>query len=288
MQVPAAPCPHPFHRHTRLYRNASMNTRTENRPNAQSDRLPEQPPTPAPRSSDPSERTGLSVAQIIGGSLAAATAAALGSRLGVVGTITGAALVSVVASLSGAVYTSSLRHTGDRVSAVLRTARGAQPVTGSDPRPARRVLVGAITVFALAAVAVTGFEALSGRSLDGSGGTTVGETVRGTTGGSTGGSGTELSPPPSGSPSRQTSPTTTATPPPTPVPSATPGETTGSEATLTGEPSPTASPSDQATSDSTPTAEPTSTGTSDPTGDGDAASGGSEASDGQDADPIVP
>jgi len=43
----------------------------------------------------------LSATQLIGGSLAAATAAALGSRLGVVGTIVGAALVSPLGSVVG-------------------------------------------------------------------------------------------------------------------------------------------------------------------------------------------
>jgi hypothetical protein len=59
----------------------------------------------------------LSATQLIGGSLAAATAAALGSRLGVVGTIVGAALVSVVSAVAGALYTQSLRRTQELIRA---------------------------------------------------------------------------------------------------------------------------------------------------------------------------
>lgn len=45
----------------------------------------------------------LSMTQIIGGSLAAATAAVLGSRLGVVGTIAGAMLISIISAVAGAI-----------------------------------------------------------------------------------------------------------------------------------------------------------------------------------------
>ena len=202
-----------------------MSTRTENRPPVRTDHP--QDPHPAQRAEP---KAGLSLAQTIGGSLAAATAAALGSRLGVVGTITGAAVVSVIASVAGALYTTSLRHTGQRVSTVLRTARSDRPgrpsVVRPVPRPVRlptrRVLVGALTVFVLAGVGVTAVEALSGRSLDGTaGGTTVGDTVdqpaSRSTGGSTGGPVTTPTPTPTSSATPSATPSTT-----TPRPSTTP------------------------------------------------------------------
>lgn len=58
---------------------------------------------------------GLSLAQLVGGSAASATAALLGSRLGTAGTIAGAALVSVVYAVASAAYTASLRRTKEVV-----------------------------------------------------------------------------------------------------------------------------------------------------------------------------
>jgi hypothetical protein len=57
----------------------------------------------------------LSATQIVGGALAAMTAAALGSRLSVAGTIVGAALASIIAAVAGSLYTASLRRTHDKV-----------------------------------------------------------------------------------------------------------------------------------------------------------------------------
>ncbi len=80
-------------------------------------------PSSTPPGQAPPERPkpALSITQVVGGALAAMTAAALGSRLSVAGTILGAALASVVAAVAGAVYTSSLRRTSTHVSAVWRT-----------------------------------------------------------------------------------------------------------------------------------------------------------------------
>jgi hypothetical protein len=256
-----------------------MNTRTEHRPSVtdhhDSEQLPAAPQS-RPETESPSPKTGLSPAQTLGGALAAATAAALGSRLGVVGTITGAALVSVIASLAGAVYTTSLRHTGRKVSTVLRTTRDGRPLsaglratTGPASNPAgltsgltaRRVLVGAATVFALTAGGVTAFEAASGRSLDGdAGGTTVGRTVESTTG-TTGGSGGSTEPA-TPTPSEVTTPSPSAS---EPSPSAETSEDSGTEETQTPSPTSTPSPTDTSTTDGTPSAEPTPSSTADPT-----------------------
>jgi hypothetical protein len=102
---------------------------------------PATPPASSPatplvtsQASSPGEprRFDLSLAQIVGGALAAMTAASLGSRLGVAGTIVGAALASIVAAVAGALYTASLRHTQHRVKTVFtgRIAEADGPSTG--------------------------------------------------------------------------------------------------------------------------------------------------------------
>ena len=53
----------------------------------------------------------LSATQVVGGALAAMTAAALGSQLSVAGTVVGAALASIIAAVAGSLYTASLRRT---------------------------------------------------------------------------------------------------------------------------------------------------------------------------------
>ena len=139
------------------------------------------------------ERLDLSVTQVLGGALAAMTAAALGSTIGVGGTIVGAALASVVAAVGGSLYTASLRHTREKVKTVW-TGRVAgtevaasvavvpedaaqsfapQPRTTGSTLPWRSILVGALAAFGLAAILITGFEALSGHALSGERGTTI-------------------------------------------------------------------------------------------------------------------
>jgi len=150
---------------------------------------------------------GLSITQVVGGALAAMTAAALGSRFSVEGTVISAALASVIAAVAGALYTASLRRTGETALAVLRrrqmnaggmasqstspqpvphgstaAAPGSLPsVSGAADRTAkasrRRTIVvssvvGALATFALAAGAVTVYEAITGHALSGGSGTT--------------------------------------------------------------------------------------------------------------------
>jgi hypothetical protein len=146
----------------------------------------------------------LSPAQVLGGALAAMTAAAIGSRLGAAGTIIGAAAASVVAAVASAVYTASLRHTQERVrtvwsgrwnsgtpgrvevisdradatAAVARpqhTARHRQePLSSAAVRLRwKRAVVGALLAFGIAAAVLTGFELISGHALSGGEGTTV-------------------------------------------------------------------------------------------------------------------
>jgi len=140
------------------------------------------------------KKLDLSLSQTLGGALAAMTAAALGSRLGVAGTIVGAAVASIIAGVAGAFYTASLRSTREKVKTVwsgriagteTRASVDVVPETPvwdeADPSPTSRprrslpwkaMLVGTVAAFVLAAVALTGFELLSGSALSGGGGTT--------------------------------------------------------------------------------------------------------------------
>lgn len=77
------------------------------------------PSTPPEADVPKPPKSSLSLTQVVGGALAAMTAAALGSRLSVAGTVVGAALASIVAAVAGALYTSSLRYTRDRASRVV-------------------------------------------------------------------------------------------------------------------------------------------------------------------------
>jgi hypothetical protein len=148
------------------------------------------------------KKLDLSLTQLLGGALAAMTAAALGSRLGVAGTITGAAVASIVAGVGGSLYTASLRTTREKVKTVwtgrvagtdTKTAVDVVPdapvwdapdAAVSEPRPSvltprrlavpwKAMTVAVLTVFVIAAAALTTFEALSGSALSGGKGTTI-------------------------------------------------------------------------------------------------------------------
>ncbi len=156
------------------------------------------------------KRVELSATQIAGGALAAMTAAALGSRLGLGGTILGAAIASITAGVASALYTASIRHTREKVKTVFTgriagsdvpasidlvpestpvTPHAAPMPSGNAPstrRPVKRrttvswksMLAGALAAFAIAAVALTGFELISGNALSGGKGTTIEQVTR--------------------------------------------------------------------------------------------------------------
>lgn len=154
----------------------------------------------------------LSFSKVLGGALAAMTAAGVGSRLSAAGTLIGAALASIVAAVAGAIYTASLKRTQEKVRTVLTdrisgptaTASNApteQPTTSkgwavSEPQGSthsvaawsspslpttaprkglnwKSVVVAALAIFAIAAAALTGFEVISGHALSGGQGTTI-------------------------------------------------------------------------------------------------------------------
>ena len=87
---------------------------------------------------DGDSRFGLSVIQIVASTAAAVTAAVIGSRLGVAGTLTGAALASIVSAVGAAVYGHSLLVTRRHMTKALRLVRptGATPTTPAGATPA--------------------------------------------------------------------------------------------------------------------------------------------------------
>ena len=147
----------------------------------------------------------LSATQVVGGALAAMTAAALGSQLSVAGTVVGAALASIIAAVAGSLYTASLRRTTDKVKTVWATQPnesedptvieivedreghvvgqhdhvvGSEPTGSPQPRPRlrlnwKRVAIGALAVFGIAAASLTVFELVTGSALSGGEGTTI-------------------------------------------------------------------------------------------------------------------
>ena len=146
----------------------------------------------------------LSVTQVIGGALAAITAAWLGSQLSAAGTLVGAALVSIVTAVGGALYTASIRRTREKVKTVFYTGQPnevdeptvidivadseghikgqrshlVEPEPAPSPRGPRtklnwkRVAVAALAIFGIAAVSLTAFELVTGHALSGGEGTT--------------------------------------------------------------------------------------------------------------------
>jgi len=78
---------------------------------------------------------GLTPAQVVGSALAAMSGAFLASWLGTTGTLVGAAVGSVVATIGAAIYTHSLRRTAEAVKRTAVQARHGVLLTGAVPRP---------------------------------------------------------------------------------------------------------------------------------------------------------
>ena len=229
----------------------------------------------------------LSPVQVMGGALAAMTAAGLGSRISVEGTVIGAALASVIAAVAGALYTASLRRTSAAVRGVIggrltQAGRISRPSTGSTAvapevlsEPAgtvktsartrrRRSLVlssviGAMAIFGIAGGALTMYEAIAGQALSGGSGTTFSQVQQDESENRS----TEKESP---APTESAEPSESADPTPTAEPSATPE----AESAPTTEPStessvePSGEPSDTAESEPSATAEAPSVESSQP------------------------
>src|SRR5438128_12346473 len=94
------------------------------------------------------KKTSLSAAQVAASALAAVSSAVVASFFGVAGTLIGAALASVITTVSASLYATSLKKTNERLRKVLTTGQNrptpattrALP-TSLDPRraPAKRL-----------------------------------------------------------------------------------------------------------------------------------------------------
>ncbi|WP_329455219.1 hypothetical protein [Streptomyces sp. NBC_01497] len=270
-------------------------------------------------------RLDLSVPQVAGSAVAAIAAAVGASQLDVYGTIIGAGVVSVIATCGGSVFHYLFRRTGEhlRDAADQARPRGRQ-VLAADGRPApaagrglpdtldvldgdygeatthrtkrrgwKRPVLGAVVVFLVAMICITGFELAAGHDLTGNARTTIGSVVGG-------GSGTRHSPSPaqpstgnSGGGRQDGSTGTSGGAGPSTSPGAGDGRGQGSGQgdgqspgngghTPSGDPTPSSSsPPDSGQTPSAPTPTPSTSAGSGVSGDGqsdpDAATGGANA-----------
>jgi hypothetical protein len=192
------------------------------------------------------------IVQVLAAAMAAITAALLGSTLGVAGTVVGAGLASVITTVGGELYLRSLQRTrdaalkarevltvpgrrrvldpADQETVRLKPSEDGEEQSGRKFKPRWAVIAGvSVVAFAVALVAITGFEGATGKSFGGGTGTTIGKII--------GGGQAQEQPrekqdtPPTTSPSEtrddqpETTPSTTPTTPATPT---TPPSTTTS------------------------------------------------------------
>jgi hypothetical protein len=114
---------------------------------------------------------GVSVAQISSGALASVTAAVVASYFGIGGTLIGAAITSVVATLGGALYKQSIERAQTKVLIRRNPQTGVvtreivPPTAGQSPRRFRLrwgpIGIAIVLVFALALGSITAFEAVA-------------------------------------------------------------------------------------------------------------------------------
>jgi hypothetical protein len=164
---------------------------------------------------------GIDIVKLVAGTLAAVSAAVVGSFLGVAGTLVGAAVASLIGTLGTELYARSLnrgytrlRHTYAGPAIAPEPAPDPTPTTAGTVYPHgrphwKRVALVAAVVFVLAMGAVSAVELLAGRSVS-------------SMFGNPSGGGTTIS-----SVGRKAAPTPTPTPSPTPTtPSAAPSAPT--------------------------------------------------------------
>jgi hypothetical protein len=201
--------------------------------------------------------------QVIAGALAAITAAVLGSKLGVAGTVLGAGIASVVSTVGAALYLHSLRRTTESIRARVGGApeQGTEPRNTEPERPTRRpgwpaLAAAGVLAFVLGMLAITGLEWVRGEQLSGGPGTTIGGIAR-----SLPDSGPVLRPHTGDQPATTTEPAITPSVTSTSVPSTT-------SAQIPQSPPPTSSGTSPPTSTTTHTGEPTTTYQPTPSGAG--------------------
>lgn len=195
--------------------------------------------------------------QVAASALAAVTAAFIASRLGVAGTLIGAALGSFVVTISSAFYNSTLHHGRtlliqtehgtvierhvepgetqqalDEAAEIDSPARSAQFVDDKPSLHWKTIFITTAVVLALALASITAYELIAGHTFDGSGGTTIGDSLGGDRGKPTPRPST-IDTPPATTPTPSTPATTTpATTPTVTVPTTpTPTPTTATPTT---------------------------------------------------------
>ncbi len=207
-------------------------------------------------------RLELSPAQIAGSALAAMSGAFFASWAGTTGTLVGAALGSMIATVGAATYTWSLRRTSDAVRRTAGQVRQGYPSGARRDLPWTRLALASLAVMVAAMTGITALEALTGHSVSsytgGSQrhGTTIGHLLEthpadrkdratrrpGTpeTGATTSRSGS-TTPPPAGP-----QPTAPVTPNPATGPTPSPGDATIPPQTVPATPGPSTAPGDPA------------------------------------------
>jgi hypothetical protein len=115
----------------------------------------------------------LRVSKLLAGGLAAISGAVVASRIGVEGTLTGAALTSIFVAVATALYSHSLVLAQGRLRRVLVRKADSEADTGeadtgepgAQPIRWQRVAVAAAVVFVIAVGAITAVEAIAGQPL---------------------------------------------------------------------------------------------------------------------------
>lgn len=240
----------------------------------------------APEPADKPEKTrsaGLSAVQVAASALSAVSSAVLLSFFGVAGTLIGAALASVISTVTAALYSTSLKKTNERLRRAVTRQKAAAPHAPDapatvrtlpaylDPRrtPARRfrprwgrVGVYAVSVFAVAMAIVTGIELIGQKPVSAlvthshtSGTTTLGELTNAS-------SSRDTTPAPPSSPTTTAPATSTAQNSPA-EPTSSSDETASESSSESATPS-TTSPSEPTSSSSGSSASPTRSPSSGP------------------------
>jgi len=196
--------------------------------------------------------SGINFPKVIAGTLAAVSAAVVGSYLGVAGTLAGAAVASVVGSVGTEIYERSLHRGAKKLQTLAPSFIKAPAAVGTPavaaateddrpshtiPEPARvrqirwgRAAMIAGALFVLAMGSITAAELISGRSVESavggssSSGTTVGSILKSDNKSTP--TPTQSSPPSTAATEPETTPTTTPTDEVTTAPTATQEPTT--------------------------------------------------------------
>jgi hypothetical protein len=189
-------------------------------------------------------RLDIKPTQVAAGALASVTAAVLGSKLGVAGTVTGAGLASVIGTVGTSMYQRSIEATRERVRTRIR--RDEPPAGASEDAATVRLMVSPpkekearagrrrwpVTVAAVAVAFVLGMGVLTLVELV-DGHATSDDGNRTTVGALFGQPAQSSTPPPTGTPSGTPTSTPTSTPPSTTSSTPPPSSTDTSTSTTT-------------------------------------------------------